>query len=411
MKKTPEQLFAEREKRVTDAIQLKIPDRVPIIIAFSFFPAKYTGITCQDAFYNPAKWKAAYKKTIVDFEPDMGGAVGAVPGGALEALDFKQMRWPGHGVPPNSTHQFVEGEYMKADEYAMFLKDPSDFMIRTYLPRVCGTLEAFTKLPHLSLFYGYTILTAVLGMTVLDRAVDSLIKARQEALKWNQEMSTLEKEVEQLGFPSFSLAATFAPFDIISDRLRGMRGSMLDMYRQPDNLLAAIEQVLPLMLDGGISGAKRTGHTRVFIPLHRGAEGFMSPKQFEKFYWPSFKALVLGLIDAGLTPCPFFEGDYTSRLEYLLEFPRAKVLGHFDTSDIVKTKEVLGNHMCIQGNVPPSLLQTGTTQAVKDYCKKLIDVVGKGGGFIMAPRSSIDEVKPENLKAMIDFTKEYGVYK
>ena len=63
------------------------------------------------------------------------------------------------------------------------------------------------------------------------------------------------------------------------------------------------------------------------------------------------------------------------------------------------------------GNVPSSLLQTGSTDDIKNHCKKLIDVVGKDGGYIMAPRSSIDEIKPENLKTMIDFTKEYGVYK
>jgi len=165
------------------------------------------------------------------------------------------------------------------------------------------------------------------------------------------------------------------------------------------------------MLGLAVATARVSGNPRVFIPLHRGADGFMSLKQFETFYWPTLKGLILGLIDAGLTPCPFIEGDYTSRLEYLLELPRGKVLGYFDASDILKVKEILGNHLCIMGNVPPSLLQTGNTQDVKDYCKKLIDVAGKGGGFIMAPRSAIDEVKPENLKTMIDFTKEYGVYK
>lgn len=137
----------------------------------------------------------------------------------------------------------------------------------------------------------------------------------------------------------------------------------------------------------------------------------MSLKQFETFYWPTLKGLILGLIEAGLTPCPFFEGDYTSRLEYLLELPRGKVLGHFDNSDMHKVKEVLGKKMCIMGNAPSSLLQTGTQQDVKDYCQKLIDVVGTGGGFILSPRSSIDEAKPENIKAMLDFTKEYGIYK
>ena len=409
MSKTPQQLYEERTKRVEDAIQLKIPDRVPIAFSLGYFPAKYTGITCADAFYNPAKWKDAAKKTIIDFAPDTYMGAGPDSGDALEALDFKQMVWPGHGTSPHHTHQFVEGEYMKADEYKVFLEDPTGFIIRNYLPRTCGNLESFRSLPHLSILLFSP--TALLGMPGFEGAIESLLKARQAVLKRNEEIGSLGEELKQLGFPTFSHAATFAPFDVVSDRLRGMRGSMLDMFRQPDNLIKACEKLLPVLLGMAVATAKMSGNPRVFIPLHRGAEGFMSSKQFETFYWPTLKGLFLGLIDAGLTPCPFIEGDYTSRLEYFLELPRGKVLGYFDSSDIVKVKEILGNHLCIMGNVPCSLLQTGSAQNVKEYCKKLIDVVGKGGGFIMAPRSAIDEVKPENLKAMIDFTREYGVYR
>ena len=84
---------------------------------------------------------------------------------------------------------------------------------------------------------------------------------------------------------------------------------------------------------------------------------------------------------------------------------------HIDRTDIFRAKDILRDHLCLQGNVPSTLLQTGTVRDVKDYCKKLIDVVGKGGGFILSPRSSTESVKPENLKAMIEFTKEYGVYR
>ncbi len=235
--------------------------------------------------------------------------------------------------------------------------------------------------------------------------------AGREALKWRSGMRSLGKEMAGMGFPLAERAATLAPFDMVSDYLRGMRGVMLDMYRQPDKLLEACDKLLPMMIERGVSGAKGSDNPRVFIPLHRGADGFMSLKQFEAFYWPTLKRLILALIDEGLTPCPFFEGDYTLRLEYLLELPRGKVLGHFDRTDMYRAKEVLGGHMCIRGNVPSSLLQTGTPQEVKDYCQKLIDVVGKSGGFIMSPGSSIDEARPENVRAIFDFTKEYGVYR
>ena len=54
-------------------------------------------------------------------------------------------------------------------------------------------------------------------------------------------------------------------------------------------------------------------------------------------------------------------------------------------SELFKAKEVLGDVVCLQGNVPLSLLVSGTPDDVKDYCKRLIDRVGKGGGFIMSP--------------------------
>jgi uroporphyrinogen-III decarboxylase len=75
-----------------------------------------------------------------------------------------------------------------------------------------------------------------------------------------------------------------------------------------------------------------------------------------------------------------------------------------------KAKEVLGDTVCIRGNVPLSILITGTPDDVKAYCKKLIDVCGKGGGFIMDSATGLDDAKAENVKTMFEFTREYGVY-
>ena len=119
---------------------------------------------------------------------------------------------------------------------------------------------------------------------------------------------------------------------------------------------------------------------------------------------------MLGLIDEGLVPLPLFEGDNTSRLEIIRDIPRGKAIYWFETVDIVKAKEILGDTVCFRGNVPISLLALGTPQQVKDYVKNLIDVVGKGGGLMVDCGIWFDEAIHENVKAMVDFTKEYGVY-
>jgi uroporphyrinogen-III decarboxylase len=90
--------------------------------------------------------------------------------------------------------------------------------------------------------------------------------------------------------------------------------------------------------------------------------------------------------------------------------PKGKVLYHFERVDMARAKDILGDVSCIAGNVPNSLLIMGTPEDVKDYCRKLIDTVGKGGGFIMDSAAIIDEARPENVKAMGDLTREYGVY-
>jgi uroporphyrinogen-III decarboxylase len=150
---------------------------------------------------------------------------------------------------------------------------------------------------------------------------------------------------------------------------------------------------------------------RVYIPLHRGAAGFMNDKQYATFYWPGLKALLMGLVNAGVTPIPFFEGNYTPRLKYLQELPPGKVVGHFDIIDRKECKKMIGDIMCFYGNVPSSLLCTGTPQKVKDDVKELIDLFGGNGGLVIDGTNGIaDEAKPENVQAMTDVVREYGVY-
>jgi uroporphyrinogen-III decarboxylase len=194
--------------------------------------------------------------------------------------------------------------------------------------------------------------------------------------------------------------------------LRGMRGAMIDMYRCPDKLLAACERILQWRLAQSTPAFpdSRGNIPRAGMPLHRGSQGFMSKQQFEKFYWPTLKKAILANVELGYISAPFWEGIWDDRLEYLLELPKGKVVFHCELTNIQRAKEVLGGHMCIQGGVPPTILQAGSPQDVEELCKKLIKTVGKDGGFVLGPGSAIDYAKPENIKAMVDSVKKYGWY-
>ncbi len=418
MKKTGEELYKERKRRVEDAIALKVPDRVPVWFQdASFFPAKYGGITFKEAMYNSDKVFSSYKKTFVDFEPDLyfnPGHALHTPGEALKIMDCNQVVLPGQkGVSVNHSFQFVEAEYMKQEEYDEFIEDPTAFTISKYLPRVFGTMKPLAAIPPIkSLLLGYFGMPAIGGMVTDEilTAMETFCKAGRLIQQHEAKAASFINEMKQLGFPLACGAITLAPFDLIADTLRGLRGTLMDMYKCPDKLLAAIDKVTPMMIDGAVGQCEKSGCPGVFIPLHKGSDGFMSLEQFQTFYWPGLKQMILTLIDNGLMPCPFFEGIHTQRLAYYGSFPKGKILGFFDNTDIYKAKEILGNTMCMSGFMPLSLLQTGTPDKVKAYAKKLIDVVGKDGGFIMGPRSAMDEADPKLVKEWFDFTKTYGVY-
>jgi uroporphyrinogen-III decarboxylase len=185
---------------------------------------------------------------------------------------------------------------------------------------------------------------------------------------------------------------------------------MLDMFRVPQKLIAAMEKLVPILVRMASDQARKSGNPMVGLMLHKGPEGFMSLDQYKTFYWPTFREVMVRLMEEGLVPMPLFEGDYTSRLEIIKDIPKGKAVYWFETVDIRRAKQTLGDTVCFRGNVPVSLLFAGTPQEVQDYVKTLIDVVGQGGGLMVDCGVWFDEARHENVKAMVDFAKHYGVY-
>ncbi|MHA1381390.1 MAG: uroporphyrinogen decarboxylase family protein [Candidatus Helarchaeota archaeon] len=424
--KSPRKLAKERRKRIMEAIACKVPDRVPISPMTTYWPMIYKGMTKKEAMYDLDRSSQAIIDTVLEFQWDTAPSVIVMyPVRAFDILDSKLWKWPGAANPEqrvddNAPYQFCEGEYMKADEYEEYFDDPTGYVIRKVIPRHYGALKGFRKFPSRNdMINGYMAMMGVpfnFNDSEFKESSEALNNAVNEIQNWFKKGAESMIKLQKLGFPPIFAGIAQAPFDVVSEFLRGMRGSMLDMYRHPEELLKLINSITKPMIEGALKLAILPDAPIVFIPLHRGADGFMNDKQYLNFYWPSLKELMVGLIKAGKIPMPFFEGKYNSRLQYIAEFGNeypGKIVAWFDQTDIFKAKEIFGDKICIRGNVPGSLMVTGTPNQVEEYCKKCIEVIGEGGGYILDGGVSgiPDESKPENVKAMTDAVFKYGIYK
>ncbi len=405
--------YQQRVTRLGKALRLEQPDRVPVMLPMANFPAYYAGDNLQQVMYDYDKLASAWLKVLDDFDMDTFRGPNLVYAGkVLELLDYKLYKWPGHGLGPEvAAYEFVEGEYMTADEYDDLIDDPSDFAMRTFIPRTIGTLGSFNKLLPFSAVLGRPLgLVNPFMQPAVRAAFEALLEAGRETAKWQEAVRNCNRVALAAGFPTIRGTLTTAPFDVIGDSLRGTRGIMLDMYRQPEKLLQALDRVADMMIKHAIADAAESPDVMVTFPLHKGDDTLMSSKQFETFYWPTLRKVVLALINEGLMVTLFAEGHYGSRLEMVNDLPKGWVTWQFDQTDMGKAKQLLGASACLSGNVPTSLLCTGSPSEVKECCRRLIEVCAPGGGYILTGGAAATEVKAENLHAMMEAAYEYGVY-
>jgi len=403
--------YKNRLDNLNKAFCLELKEKV-LLAPFSdhFFSTRRTGLSNKDAMVDHKKRYQAIKQTVLDFDLDLAMQSGVYPAQWFSALDAKHYHWPGGDLPEDKTFQFNEKENLMADEYDQFLADPTDFTIRVLWPRMTGKLEPMAAFPPIfSLGPDPIFLGPAFTYPENLEVLRSLIKLGEAAAESDQAGAEYVAEMKELGYPVSYQANFTPPFDIVADFLRGLKGTMLDLYRQPEKLLAAVDLYVEPQIEAAISWAEAVDNPRIVFWLHKGAAGFMSDDHFRDIYWPSTRKVMLSLVEAGLTPILHVQGDYTPRLEYLAELPRGKVPIHYDRVDHQKALEIMGDRQCFWGGISSALLVTGTQEQVKDEVMKLIELFGPHGGLIVDGSVGIpDEAKPENIQAMADTVRAFN---
>jgi len=407
------QAEAEYKARISnflDAITLrKTPHHVPVMPNLGSFAQRYYGYTEKDMIYDPDKVSDASMRATLEFQIDMQVSTSTTLNGRVsDILDYKQYNWPGHGVPDDGEFQFIEDEYLKADEYDALMEDPTDFWWRTILPRTAGALEAFKQL---SLPTFRLPNAADYARPEVQAALKKLMAAGEEAARFQQKAAATTKKLKELGYPTVDGGTSSVPFDFLGDALRGTRGISHDMFRQPQKLMQALEWATPVMIKRGLASAKMGNAPVVGFALHKGSDPYMSDGHFKSFYWEPWRKVMMAFIEEGLIIRGGCQGFHNKRLETYRTMPKGKVYWNIGYgTDIARAKELLGGIACISGGITAGILQQGTPQEVAEHSRHAIDVAAKGGGYIFSTSNIDRSAKLENVKAMITTVKEYGVY-
>lgn len=398
MAKDMEQLYAQRLKRYVTAMRNEKPDMIPIRPFVAEFTAKYAGYTCQEVTHDFEKAFIAARKCAADFDWDAVVAnMVYVWTGLTQAIGLKYYAVPGIDISPDTGFQYLEppedGAFMKPDEYDQLIEDPTGFLFNVWLPRVSADVSN-------------------MGQPTSYRNNLSFLKGGMAMLSY---FNGFGKQIELLRTQSGTVSAIAgilkAPFDIIADKLRGYLGLLTDLFERPAKVLAACEAMMPHLLHVALSGADPDKNVPIGFWMHRGCVPFVSHEHFNKFYWPTLKPIIEEIWAHGHQVLFYAEGNWNAHLKSFAELPEKSIVYHVDQADIFEVHKMLGDKFCVSGGIPNFLLSYGTPQEVRDYCKKVIDGVARDGGYIMDAGAIMqDDTKVENVRAMTEFTREYGVY-
>ena len=281
-------LYDVRLGRYQAAIALEPVDRMPIATGSNYFAEVYSGNTHQQTIYDPAKWLEAEMAFVRDFPEVDVLRDNRIYGPLLDAVGCRTYRLPRRDLPVDSQFQFVESEYMQPDEYDRLIENPVKFMLEVFLPRILGDLSQPGSI----------------------RSTIALLKGGMASVHMGQVMRNRSIRLQQeFGMPQPMTGAFIAPFDVIADVMRGLNGTMMDMFRQPEILTAACDVLVDEMVNFALATADPLKRYPIFVPTHKPM--FLSPEQFDTFYWPSFKKTLEALIESGYTIRAYLEGDWS----------------------------------------------------------------------------------------------------
>jgi hypothetical protein len=361
-------------QRIEAAVALQKTTPIPVAPLIISFAGRCAGMTQAEIFSSQRKWQEALEITFTR----VGTPDAVFPLWPRDAAKSQMLRvlLPGKELEPDAQFQFLENEVMKGSDYRFIIKSGYRRWFMEYLPKIR---------PNIS--------TGPLGRIL---AVTGFI---QQGLRIKRNVTYWKKEH---GIPAIFYSACYPAFDLFS-LSRSLVPFCQDLFNCPDLIKQACQIATSEIIEMAKIPLRLTRGKRICIYPMRSSASFLSPKMFERFALPNLVQMVETFRKSGIVSVLHCDGNWTPMLSYLREMPRASCIVELDgMTDIFKAKEILGDWLCLKGDVPSTLLAQGEPNQVAEYCQRLIKNVGSDGGFILSSGCEVPlDAKPENVAALI----------
>jgi len=379
------------EERLRAVINLQVPDRVPVGPLIYYFNATYNGLSNVE-LYNPWTYHRGIERILEDlgpqdvyyhiniYDPEVGTLIWP-----MKVLE------PGRELAPDAIRQYLEEECMFPGDYEWLSENGNKLPWLSYWMFIMRLApRMWENVPSGWRSYGY----------MLPRIAKTL------ALKMVE-----YKRLQGEGLAMLHATGVEAAFDIFS-MARGLLEFSRDIRKYPREIKEAADALTDSFVLYFRMVCLATGIKRIMLALHRSSNDFISPRVFRELSLPAVKDIAERLAAEGIDTVLHCDGNWDLNLEMLRELPPGRVIMQCDgATDIFKAKEVIGDRICLMGDVPANLLTLGSPSEVDEYCHRLIEEVGRGGGFILSSGCEVPpNARPENVRAMLASVVKYGYY-
>jgi len=210
------------------------------------------------------------------------------------------------------------------------------------------------------------------------------------------------------------------PIVSLSQFLRGYEDWFLDMATNRDFLQALMDKILDIDLKVGKRLFEAIGKYVDLVFVHDDLatqESLMfSPEQYREMVKPRHRK-IFNFIKTHTNAKVIYhcDGAVYPIIEDFIEIG-VDALNPVQVSaqgmDSRVLKREFGDRLCFWGGIDTHrVLSRGSPSDVREEVKKQIEILGKGGGYVLAAVHNIqDDVKPENIVAMFEAAKEFGKY-